>query len=595
MLKKIHKYKASKRREVSILSVICLFMLISDFVSAIHITSSFPDAHIITEVGSELTLSCASSIPWFFCLWHSPVGNKECAIQESEVRGVCSGDGDDDMYLYGVQDSCSLHIENVTSDAHGDWMCLLNEIQEFDSAKKNVKVNVAVPVQIDIEVIGGGHFNSSVNRLEIMEGEQVEIVCRAKGGFPQPTLSWFNSLKLEPSDIPMKSQSSGQNLRPVSKDLTKEAVIYSSQKSTHLFDGEQSLFYHANLSDSGTNLTCLVIQNWDKSEGAKEIYSQTISLQLEVTEMVLLQSTLMLDKTIGIITGLLLAAIFIILIFILIVIVFSRKREDKLRKYINLDNKLEEDPIRNKISDNIAIVGEERCFGENYEEDKVSIGLLSSSSTDVNDFVKIQKQIKCHKCRSSLSNISVEFQGKMCDNGKEPWRDIENSRKTHIGAPLFNARSSMSATNSISTHSDSSRSSVVTDKSIYIKEATNMNGSSNVVPDRILNVTSSDYHSAPPSQEDSKEYSLFLSSPNTGSDPNSTPPSLFRETHFGAGDSEHPTTVLHRSRPILPAHSCQYMKLGRLYQILARDNLQECQYSTVSLNVLCLLMYTRRK
>merc|ERR1719195_120420 len=28
----------------------------------------------ITKEGSPLTLSCASSAPWFFCLWHSPVG-----------------------------------------------------------------------------------------------------------------------------------------------------------------------------------------------------------------------------------------------------------------------------------------------------------------------------------------------------------------------------------------------------------------------------------------------------------------------------------------------------------------------------------------
>jgi len=248
------------RRKVTNFHVVSLLLLIYSYGSAIDVISSFPDEHILTKEGSKLTLSCASSIPWFFCLWHSPIGNKECAIQESEVRGVCTGKEDSNMYLYGVQDSCSLHIENITREGHGEWMCLLNDIQEFDSAKQKVKVNVAVPAKIGIETIGGGHFNSSINKLEIMEGEHTEIVCRATSGYPQPTFSWFYSLEQDLSEISLKSPSGDLQriLQPVHRNMTKDATVYSSPNSLHFYDGEQSLMYEAKLTDNGMNLSCKI-------------------------------------------------------------------------------------------------------------------------------------------------------------------------------------------------------------------------------------------------------------------------------------------------------------------------------------------------
>merc|ERR1711915_440179 len=66
-----------------------------------------------------------------------------------------------------------------------------------------------------------------------------------------------------------------------------------------------------------------------------------------------------------------------------------------------------------------------------------------------------------------------------------------------------------------------------------------------------LNITSSDYHSAPPSQEDSKENTLLLLSPNTDSDTSAKLPSMFHETHFGESDLENPTTIVHKSKPVL--------------------------------------------
>ena len=57
-------------------------------VVGMEMVSRLPMKGTITKEGSPLTLSCASSAPWFFCLWHSPVGGKQCAIQEDQVTPV---------------------------------------------------------------------------------------------------------------------------------------------------------------------------------------------------------------------------------------------------------------------------------------------------------------------------------------------------------------------------------------------------------------------------------------------------------------------------------------------------------------------------
>ena len=54
-------------------------------VMGMEMESTLPSKGTITKEGSPLTLSCSSSSPWFFCLWHSPLGGKQCAIQEAQV------------------------------------------------------------------------------------------------------------------------------------------------------------------------------------------------------------------------------------------------------------------------------------------------------------------------------------------------------------------------------------------------------------------------------------------------------------------------------------------------------------------------------
>ena len=149
---------------------------------SISVLSTQPSPGTITLEGSNLTISCSSSIPWFFCLFHSPMGDKQCAIQESEVNSVCSSDTL--LSLSGESSTCSLHIARVTRHMHGGWMCLLNEISQFDSVKTIINVEVGVAAKV------GWKTDIQEGILHLMEGEEKEIVCEAVDGYPHTDFVW---------------------------------------------------------------------------------------------------------------------------------------------------------------------------------------------------------------------------------------------------------------------------------------------------------------------------------------------------------------------------------------------------------------------
>ena len=87
--------------------------------------------------------------------------------------------------------------------------------------------------------------------------------------------------------------------------------------------------YTGRLGDHLTNLSCTVVQ---LDHVGSVLYSSTISLQLEVSELVIYsQGSGVLEERIGIISGIILAVIFIILIFILTALLLTRRRK-KVRR-----------------------------------------------------------------------------------------------------------------------------------------------------------------------------------------------------------------------------------------------------------------------
>ena len=123
--------------------------------------------------GSELALQV---------VFHSPMGDMQCAIQESEVSSVCSSDTL--LSLSGESSTCSLHIARVTRSMHGGWMCLLNEIKQFGSVKTIVNVEVGVPAKV------GWKTDLTEGVLYLMDGEEKEIVCGATDGYPRTDFVW---------------------------------------------------------------------------------------------------------------------------------------------------------------------------------------------------------------------------------------------------------------------------------------------------------------------------------------------------------------------------------------------------------------------
>merc|ERR1719491_564211 len=107
--------------------------------------------------------------------------------------------------------------------------------------------------------------------------------------------------------------------------LNRTGKVHLTQANGHLYSGSQSLLYRARLEDHGTNLTCTVLQ---LDHLGSVLYSSTISLQLEVAELVPFSQPGVLEERIGIISAIILAIIFIILVFILVT-----KRRRKVVKY----------------------------------------------------------------------------------------------------------------------------------------------------------------------------------------------------------------------------------------------------------------------
>ena len=79
---------------------------------------------------------------------------------------------------------------------HGQWMCLLNEISQFNSVKHTVQLQVGVEAKLSWKMIQG--FDGTVETdlegdspsLQLTEGDEVKIVCVASEGFPLMQFSW---------------------------------------------------------------------------------------------------------------------------------------------------------------------------------------------------------------------------------------------------------------------------------------------------------------------------------------------------------------------------------------------------------------------
>merc|ERR1712126_152429 len=214
--------------------------------------------------------------------------------------------------------------------------------------------------------------------------------------------------------------------------LNRTGQVSLVQSGGHLYQGQQSLSYTARLQDHGTNITCTVRQ-LDREGGI--LYMSSITLQLEVSELVVYsQGNEVLEERIAIISGVILAIIFIILIFVLIALLLSRKRK-KEPKYqsVSEDNCKDIGVIptiwKPRRRSKVCLVSLEREFSEHYLE-----------------------------CEDSLIEAGVHFEDRETSDTGSLLSGDSMEQSTGLGGHSL----SRPTTKTISSASDSSRSSMVT-------------------------------------------------------------------------------------------------------------------------------------
>ena len=191
--------------------------------------------------GSNVTLSCSASHPWFLCLWVHPAGEKLCSIKE-DGKDVSVCQGLEGARLESGDNHCHVHLENVGQEDSGDWLCLLSQEGVYHTDRAVTSLSVATPSLPSLQPPG-----------PLYHGEAVNINCGATSGHPRPQFYWAlldgegeGSRDLESgvtwrdlnSSLTFTPALSDSGLRLVCStrqvDLTTNTVLYSHSSSTTL-------------------------------------------------------------------------------------------------------------------------------------------------------------------------------------------------------------------------------------------------------------------------------------------------------------------------------------------------------------------------
>ena len=64
---------------------------------------------------------------------YSCLSSNQIFLQENMTRSVCGSGSDATLHSSISTSFCSLSLDKVSREDHGHWMCLLNDITEFDT------------------------------------------------------------------------------------------------------------------------------------------------------------------------------------------------------------------------------------------------------------------------------------------------------------------------------------------------------------------------------------------------------------------------------------------------------------------------------
>ena len=190
--------------------------------------------HILSS-NMEVSLSCTSTSPWFFCVWEGPDGDRACALREKmgeQGNSLCGEQGR--LEVRGNSSMCTLVIHNPQLSDHGEWTCAVSD----DSSLETVKDYI----QLDMVVEGEMVLLPDTSMIEMVEGEKVELVCMVEDVYPTPEISWS-----------------------VSRDMvgvldTSSHEVISPSDMSHMVSIQHRVFYTPSHRDHGMNISCMAMQ-----------------------------------------------------------------------------------------------------------------------------------------------------------------------------------------------------------------------------------------------------------------------------------------------------------------------------------------------
>ena len=283
---------------------------------AMDIVKSAPNNTTMIREGESMWLTCNSDMPWFLCVWTSPQGEKQCAIQEeSKTTSVCQGDPR--VHLEGRPTSCTVMVPDVRRSDRGTWMCLLQDGDNFEPAQKLLEVEVATEGQIELAVrskkLSGGV-------LRLTAGDEVDMECKVENAFPAPVFAW-SGLEQERRvgrEVGREEEEDLENIKIEQEvEFNQDSGTYSSISSFH---------YTARLADSNSSVICSVKQ---LDRQGNLLYSQETNITLEVVEPPPQLVTASSTSLSGLILGSSIGALLVLLLLILTAVYICKRKQKK--------------------------------------------------------------------------------------------------------------------------------------------------------------------------------------------------------------------------------------------------------------------------
>jgi len=293
----------------------------------------------LLAVDTSVRLSCETDTQWFFCLWHSPSEDVQCAIQYDQPTSVCKENAR--VQLIGGTNYCDIEIQ-VRPEDHGRWMCLVNDIKNFDAKKKYVELNVGIQSVLQVEISGARETEEDV--IETVEGDTIDIRCSASGGYPAPSLTWYGP--------------------PRPQENTSIKVFEASTSNDpgiHTVSVWQRIRFVPILEDTNKTISCMMMQTKDGTVA----YTRTYTYRLNVEKRVLVPGGPLIQG-VSVMSGVLILIILVILTCTLAVVLLVRRRARKKKEKNLLQHKEEQHSLFDEDPEDDGADLTPRCYSQRH-------------------------------------------------------------------------------------------------------------------------------------------------------------------------------------------------------------------------------------